>query len=295
MQSMSAAMLVMTAAVVLAVPIPSYAGLRLRAFRPERAGGGPGRVGAGAPVGTGPVPTAVLAAAAAGLIAALAAVASGATHRVVAPALAGALTGAVGGWLVGTVVAARRDDRLLGSLVAAIGALSAELRAGRAEAAALGSAAAVTEPELGAVLQGAGDAAAEGADVAGTLQYRTDAAALPPAVRSALLRVAAAWAVSRDCGTPIASVLDQVYEDLRAHRRRTQLIAAQLAGPRATAVLLSLLPALGIVLGTAIGAHPVGVLLGTAPGQLALLVGVCLDVAGVLWTVRIVRAAGRGP
>jgi tight adherence protein B len=246
-------------------------------------------------VGTGPVPTAVLAAAATGVIAALAAGASGTTHRLVAPALAGALAGAVGGWLLGTVVAARRDDRLLASVVAAVGALSAELRAGQAEAAALGSAAAVAEPGLAALLQGAGDAAAEGGDVAGTLQQRSDAAALPPAVRSALLRVAAAWAVSRDCGSPIASVLDQVYEDLRVQCRRSQLIAAQLAGPRATAVLLSLLPALGILLGTAIGAHPVEVLLGSAPGQLALLVGVGLDAAGVLWTVRIVRAAGRGP
>jgi len=295
MQSMTAVTLVVTAAVVLAVPIPSYAGLRLRAFRPEWAGSSPGRVGGGASVGAGPVPAAVLAAGAAGLIAALAAAASGATQRVVAPALAGALAGAVGGWLFGTVVAGRRDDRLLGSVVAAVGALSAELRAGRAEAAALGSAAAVAEPGLAAVLQGAADVAAFGGDVAGTLQHRSDAAAFPPAVRSAMLRVAAAWAVSRDCGTPIASVLDQVYEDLRAHRRRSQLMAAQLAGPRASAVLLSLLPALGILLGTAIGAHPVGVLLGTAPGQLALLVGVCLDAAGVLWTVRIVRAAGRGP
>ena len=107
--------------------------------------------------------------------------------------------------------------------------------------------------------------------------------------------VAAAWATSRDCGAPIASVLDHVDADLRAYRRRSQQIAAQLAGPRTTAVLLSLLPVLGTILGTAIGAHPVRVLLTTQWGQLALLAGTGLDAAGVLWTVLIVRAAGRSP
>jgi tight adherence protein B len=213
----------------------------------------------------------------------------------VAPTMAAASIGAVAGWLVSIAAASRRERRLLASLGTAVAALSAELRAGQSEPAALRAVAATTEPELAALLSGAGDVAAEAGDVARALRESDALSSLPAVVRSGLLRTAAAWAVSRDCGAPIASVLDRVEDDLRAHRRRNQQIDAQLAGPRATAVMLSLLPGLGVALGGAVGARPVAVLLGTPAGELALLVGVCLDAIGLLWTVRIVRAAGRSP
>jgi tight adherence protein B len=40
------------------------------------------------------------------------------------------------------------------------------------------------------------------------------------------------------------------------------------------------------------GARPLHVLLGTSRGQVALLVGAGLDALGLLWTARIVAAAG---
>jgi len=288
----TAAILVMAAALVLAAPVPSYAGLRLRAL-PAGPGVDRAVLAAPWPAGDRPVLAAVFGACVAGGVGALAAATSGGTHAFAVPGLAAASMGAVGGWLVSTAVAAGRERRLHDSLVHAVAAVSADLRAGQPEAAALRSAAGRAEPELAAVLQGGGDVAAVAGDVAATLREHRGASALPSSVCSGMLRAAAAWAVSRDCGAPIASVLDHVAEDLRAHRRRSQQIAAQLAGPRATAVLLSLLPVLGLVLGAAMGAHPIRVLLGTPPGQLALLAGVCLDAAGVVWTVRIVSAAGR--
>jgi tight adherence protein B len=69
-------------------------------------------------------------------------------------------------------------------------------------------------------------------------------------------------------------------------------VAAQLAGARSTAALLAVLPLLGIGLGAAMGARPLHVLLGTERGQVAMLVGAGLDALGLLWTARIVKAAG---
>ncbi len=58
-----------------------------------------------------------------------------------------------------------------------------------------------------------------------------------------------------------------------------------MAGPRTSATVLALLPALGVALGEAIGAHPLRML--TGPGQLLLAVGVALLCAGVAWCGRL--------
>jgi tight adherence protein B len=106
--------------------------------------------------------------------------------------------------------------------------------------------------------------------------------------------VAAVWAVSETSGASAAAVLDRVEEDLRIRRDQQREVDAQLAGARSTAALLAVLPGLGIGLGVAMGARPLAVLLGEPRGQVALVAGVLLDAVGVLWTNRIIAAAG-GP
>jgi tight adherence protein B len=64
-----------------------------------------------------------------------------------------------------------------------------------------------------------------------------------------------------------------------------------MAGPRSSALALSLLPAVGIALGTAMGADPLAVFTGTALGQLLLVAGVALLCAGVGWSNRITTRA----
>ena len=56
-------------------------------------------------------------------------------------------------------------------------------------------------------------------------------------------------------------------------------------------MLLAGLPVLGIGLGAGMGADPLRVLIGTVPGQLALLTGVGLEALGVLWTSRVITKA----
>lgn len=168
------------------------------------------------------------------------------------PILAGMLAGLAAGSLLTGAARARKRSRQDAELVEWVGALAADLRAGRHPAEA---------------------------------RADRDPAQQPPAV-------AAVWMVSERSGAPAAAVLDRVEQDLRTGVRHRQEISAQLAGARSTAALLAVLPLLGIGLGAAMGARPLDVLFATGRGQLALLVGTGLDVLGLLWTARIVAAAG---
>lgn len=166
-----------------------------------------------------------------------------------------------------------------------VAALAAELRAGRPPPTALATVAEYTAGSLRGPLAEAARTAALGGDTASVLRSADGG-------QGDLARVAAAWQLSAASGCSLAAVLDAVDTDLRARRQLRRLLAGLLSGPRATAGLLALLPGLGLAMGAGLGADPVHVLTATGPGQLALLAGVGLDVAGVLWTVRLVRGAG---
>ncbi|MFE9428939.1 type II secretion system F family protein [Kitasatospora sp. NPDC006697] len=103
--------------------------------------------------------------------------------------------------------------------------------------------------------------------------------------------VSACWQVATGSGTGLAPALDQVAEALRADRVLREEIRGELTGPRTTALLLAALPAFGLVLGSALGASPLRILLHTPVGLLCLAGGALLETAGLLWTGRIVRQA----
>lgn len=170
----------------------------------------------------------------------------------VVPILAGMLAGLAAGSLLTSAAGTRRRSRQDAELVEWVGALAADLRAGRNPA-----------------------------------EARADRD--PPGQSPA---VAAVWTVSERSGASAAAVLDRIEQDLRTGVRHRQEISAQLAGARSTAALLAVLPLLGIGLGVAMGARPLDVLFATGRGQLALLFGTGLDALGLLWTARIVAAAG---
>ena len=108
-----------------------------------------------------------------------------------------------------------------------------------------------------------------------------------------LTRVVQAWSLADALGVPLADVLARVDEDVQARRAQARVVASALAGPRSSAALLAGLPVLGILLGTAMQAHPLGILFDTPGGRLLLCVGVLLDVAGVVWTGRLIVSAER--
>ncbi|MFF4650944.1 type II secretion system F family protein [Streptomyces sp. NPDC001380] len=103
--------------------------------------------------------------------------------------------------------------------------------------------------------------------------------------------IAACWQVASDSGAGLADALDRVAEALRADRALRETVRGELAGPRTTAALLAVLPVVGLLLGGALGADPLRMLLHTPAGLGCLVAGAALEAAGLLWTARIVRAA----
>lgn len=133
-------------------------------------------------------------------------------------------------------------------------------------------------------------AARYGADVPAALRLVAEL----PGGRGAAA-VAACWQVSADSGTGLLAGLDQLGDALRSERALAEEVAGELAGSRATVALLAALPVFALLLGTALGAHPLSTLLHTPAGLACLAVGAVLETTGLLWTARIVRAAEDGP
>jgi len=161
----------------------------------------------------------------------------------------------------------------------------ADIRAGqppaRALARALGDRDETLAPRTMAATQWGGDVAAA---------LRDDARASDSAI---LASAAACWSVASTQGAGLADALDRlVVQDRRAEEVRRQL-EAHLAAPRATARMLALLPALGLLLGIAVGGDPVGWLLGTPLGAACLVLGVLLVIVGLTWASRIVARTER--
>ncbi|MEU5089108.1 type II secretion system F family protein [Streptomyces sp. NPDC021356] len=177
-----------------------------------------------------------------------------------------------------------REERA-DAVIALCGALAGEVRAGRQPGQALLCAARDSD--------GFGDAQAAvlaaarfGGDVPGAL---ATAARQPGA--EGLRGLAACWRVAVDQGAGLAAGLDRLEGALRADRDQRADLRAQLAGARATAVMLAGLPALGLLLGTAMGADPLHVLLHTGAGLVCLAVGGVLESLGLWWALGIVRRA----
>ncbi|WP_137994605.1 type II secretion system F family protein [Streptomyces vilmorinianum] len=174
------------------------------------------------------------------------------------------------------------------AVVALCGAVAGELRAGRQPAQALLFAVRTT----GALGPG------EEAEVLAAARFGGDVAqALRRAARQdgadGLAGLAACWQVAVDGGAGLAAGIDRLEAALREHRDQRERLRAQLAGAWATVTVLAVLPAVGLALGTALGARPLHVLLHTPVGLACLAVGGVLEAAGLWWAARIVRGGER--
>jgi len=106
----------------------------------------------------------------------------------------------------------------------------------------------------------------------------------------ALADAAAAWSIADATGAPLAAVLERVSDGVQATVDVDREVAVEAAPARATARLMAFLPLIGILLGTTLGADPVGVLVGTGLGVGCLISGLALASAGVWWIERLVAA-----
>lgn len=190
-------------------------------------------------------------------------------------------------WWAGRVLARRRTAERAAA-VEACGVLAGELRAGRSPAEAMTAAAGVAAGPSGAALRAGGACAGLGGDVPAVLLTAGTDSAVPEVLRS----LAACWTVCASSGGGLAAAVERLEEGLRAEQDQRRALAAELAGPRATAGLLAGLPLVGLLLAAALGADPLQVLLHTPLGLVCLVVGLGLDLLGVLWTSHLSARAG---
>jgi tight adherence protein B len=135
----------------------------------------------------------------------------------------------------------------------------------------------------------AGAQARLGGDVAGSLRRR---AGRPGA--GGLRQLAACWELTRQTGAPLAPMCDAIAASLRSDDLVRAEVSTQLASARASARLMAGLPVLALTFGSAIGADPLRVLLGTAYGIACLAIGTVLTALGVVWVERLARAVEDG-
>lgn len=237
-------------------------------------------------------------------------------------ACAAALLGGAAADLHRRATARRADLSRLGAWERALDDASSALRAGAGPALALQRAADAAEPcdpRVAAVLTSAGAHARLGGDVAaGLVGARRPGTGLagprlagsgPTGVGPILARptdsggpvggdrvageLAGAWLLATRHGVVLADVVDGLRADVASRRERAVRVGATLAGPRATAVILTALPGFGVLLGSGFGANPLGVLLDGPLGGALCLAGAVFLAAGLLWTDRIAGGAVR--
>ncbi|MFC4058597.1 type II secretion system F family protein [Planomonospora corallina] len=166
--------------------------------------------------------------------------------------------------------------------------LAAELAAGRTANEALVrvvSVMAFPDPMAGRTLTAA---ARDGGDVPVALL-----AVAPERGGEGLRRLAACWRASVTAGGGLVALVDRVAASLREAEAHRQDVAAQLAGPRATARLLAGLPVLGLLMAAGLGMRPLDFLFGGPAGTACLVLGIVLDGCGLWWTHHLVARAER--
>ena len=192
--------------------------------------------------------------------------------------------------VVGTVVLRTRRARLrnrrtteTAALQAALDVLAGELRAGVHPVVAFETAASEVSGGVAVALRTVAASARLGVDVGAGLR----SAAIDSAVPSHWHRLAVCWEMAHRHGLAIGLLLRSAHRDLVERGRFESRVSAGMAGARATAGVLAVLPALGVGLGQLVGADPVRFLLSNGLGGWLLAVGAVLSCTGLLWSDRI--------
>jgi tight adherence protein B len=179
--------------------------------------------------------------------------------------------------------AGRRDDPRLSAVAAMVQRLSVLLAAGVTPAAAWGYL------EDSTVVAAVVKRSAHGTPVANALVAALPA--VPDAERPAWRALAAAWFAATEAGAPLASSLREFASSLRALADAQREISVALSAPVATARLVMVLPAVGVLFGLAMGFDTLGILFTTVPGLVCLVLGCGLLGLAFAWNRRLVASA----
>jgi tight adherence protein B len=111
--------------------------------------------------------------------------------------------------------------------------------------------------------------------------------------------VAAAWTLADTAGVALADAVELAARLLRESRTRQARLEVLLAGPRATMLLLTVLPMAGPLVGLLFGIDPLTLYGGSSLALGSLCCGLALLVLGRIWCRALLRhatsaTAGRG-
>jgi tight adherence protein B len=173
------------------------------------------------------------------------------------------------------------------ALQAALDVLVGELRVGAHPVAAIDVAATEVTGPVADSLRAVAARARLGADVAAGLR----SVGLRSPLRSHWERLAVCWQLAQTHGLGIATLIRAAPRDIVERERFSARVTAGMAGARTTAAVLAGLPAVGVALGQAIGADPLGFLLSGGIGGGLLIIGVTFICCGLLWSDRITSRA----
>jgi tight adherence protein B len=141
------------------------------------------------------------------------------------------------------------------------------------------------------VLAAAAGAAVQGEPVAAAI---TGARMLTPGSSASWPVLAAAWSVAEEAGAPLAASLRDLAAGLRDEAQVRREVRAALAGPAASARLVTTLPLLAVVFGATLGFDTVAVLVANPLGLACLALGSALLWAGRRWNGALAARASRG-
>ncbi|THV41578.1 type II secretion system F family protein [Glycomyces buryatensis] len=114
----------------------------------------------------------------------------------------------------------------------------------------------------------------------------------PRGARSTARRLNAAWSVASELGAPAAELCRRLADHLREDEQAAARGRAQTASIRATAGLLTVLPAAGVALGESLGIDAVAFLLASWAGIACLAGAIVLQGAGLAWTRALIASVG---
>ena len=107
--------------------------------------------------------------------------------------------------------------------------------------------------------------------------------------------LAVAWSVATAVGAALAEALRSFALGLRDAAEAQDDVAVALAEPTATARLMLWLPAVGLLMGVALGFDTFGILFTDPRGTACLVAGLALVVVARVWTAKLIRKARPDP
>lgn len=201
------------------------------------------------------------------------------------------------GWTVRGFARDRKRRQEERAMIAYLGAVGSDLRAGTSLPRALTRALEVLTDDAGPVERGS-----RGAGPTARLYEQLHTAAIVANRGGSFAKsltgageyldgFARMCAMGESHGIALAELIGQYQQRLADKRRHRQATSASLQGPQTTALVLTALPLAGLALGGAMGARPFALLFGGGIGGLLLILGVALSCGGFAWSQAIMRKA----